>query len=568
MQTEPATAAKSDDRANELVRRWGRMTAARAVWLPQWQEIADLMNTRAAGIVVNYYTPNTVRETVLFDTTAGDALLTMAGGLMSWTMPSSQPWFAFDAPRQLAASDRVRAWAQACSEEMRYILANSSFYTEAHEDLINHCCFGTSALYFNLEEDGHPRFETLSLGSFCIEENDDGEVDTLFREFELPLYQAVEKFGLQNLPKSMQEAHEKPEKRDQTFTFIHAVYPRPEHERPDDRIARLASHGKPWASCYIAMTEKVIVKESGFDFFPFSCGRYLKWRALRNRTAYGYGPGFAALPDTRQINFQQMMMDCMTEKIVRPPMIADASMEGDIVLSSGGITYVDTSISRDRWPEPINMTMPGSYQLGQDRVKMRQDTIKAKFHADLWNMFASLDGIRTATEIRERAAEKIDAITPAFTRLTTEKQIPMLKALFQMLLQAKMLPPPPPEAVIPVSQFMGVIPPPDIQFTSRLAMAVKSMQTVNAQRAVAELMPIAAVRPEVLAGIDWVKFARGECRNAGMPADYLKDEDQVQAELAAQAKMQQQQQQMMMAEQGAKAAGHLGGIPAIKEAMS
>jgi hypothetical protein len=554
-----------DEKARQICGRWSRMVADRAVWLPQWQDIADLMAPRSAGIVQQYYTPNTTRESQLFDTTAGSALMTMAGGLMTWTMPSSEPWFGFDAPRRQAHLDKVKAWAQDCSEETRYLLANSAFYTEAHEDLLNHCAFGTSAMYFNLEE-GKLRFETLTVGSFCVEENRYGLIDTLFREFELPLQQAVDKFGLENLPKTLQDLYEKEEARQQLFTFLHAVFPRPESEIPDG-VNRAASQWKPFASCYVALNEKVIVKEGGFDFFPFSCGRYLKWRALNNRTAYGYGPGFAALPDTRQVNYMQMIQDCGTEKAVRPPMIADTALQGDIVLTAGGITWVEANLGQDRWPKPIEMPGAQYLELGNERIQMRQGTIKAQFYADLFNMFANLEGIRTATEIRERAAEKIDAITPAFTRLTSEKQVPMLQALFSLLMENGMLPMPPPEAVVPVSQFSGVVPMPDVNFTGRLAMAIKSLRTINTQRYIQEILPVAQLRPEIMAPVDWVGYSRGAARDAGIPTEYLKDEDQVAAELAQQAQQQQQMMQMQMAEQGAKAVGHVGGIPAIKDAM-
>ena len=540
------------------------MSDLRAPWLPQWQEIAELMAPRNAGIATKTSTPSTSKESMLFDTTAGRALGTMAGGLMSWTMPSSEPWFAFDAPAQQSKSDKVKAWAQECSERMRYLLANSTFYTEAHEDMLNHCSFGTSCMYMNLEE-GRLRFEVLATGSYCIEENRFGEIDTLFREFEYTAQQAKEEFGEENLPTKILEALKDPDssKAKARFKFLHAVYPRPESERPDG-VGRLAAHGKAFASCYVEMGEKKIVKESGFDYFPFTCGRFLKWTALEGKSPYGYGPGFAALPDTRQINFQQMMMDCLSEKIVRPPMIVDSRMKDGIVLSAGGQNYIEAGWTE---PKPIQIAGNGNYQVGQDRVKMRADSINAQFYVDLFNMFANLEGVRTATEIRERAAEKIDAITPAFTRMSSEKQVPMLKTLFSLCMEAGMLPMPPPEAIQQVSEFLGIVPTPDIQFTSRLALAIKAQRTIASERALQSLIQIAPLRPEVLAPIDWVAYARGTARDAGMPTEYLKDEDQVAAEMAAQAKAQQQQQQMMMLEQGAKAAGHVGGIPAIQQAM-
>lgn len=528
-------------------------------WLTQWQEIADLMAPRSAGISTKTNLPGTSREALLFDTTAGDALQTMAGGLMSWMMPVNEPWFGFDPVRELRGSDRVKKWTQECAELGREYLSNSSFYTESHEDLLAHCGFGTSALYYAME-DGKLRFEHLATSSYCIEENRFGVVDTLFREFEWTIEEAAKHFGAASLSKKSQEAltGDDDKRKLAKIKILHAVYPRPDSERPDNDLARMADWGKPFASCYVEIADKHEIKESGFDVFPFAVGRYLKWTALEGKTAYGYGPGFAALPDTRQINFLQMMMDCEAEKRVRPPMIADSRMEGDIVLSAGGITYIDAGQFE---PKPINIE--GNYSIGQDRVKMRQDAIRAKFHAQLFNMFEGLDGVRTATEINERAAEKITAITPAFSRIANEKHTPMLQDLFGMWMEAGLLPTPPPEAVQRVSEFVGIVPNPAISFSSRLALAIKSLRNIDADRHIQRIVAIAPLRPEVLEPFDWIKWARGSARDAGVPTDYILDEEVVQQNMQAKAQAAAAQAQMQMVEQGAKALGAVGGVDAL-----
>jgi len=542
------------DLGKKLCERWQRMQADRMPWMTQWQEIAELMAPRSGGITSKSNLPSTSREGMLFDTTAGDSLQIMAGGLMSWMMPANEPWFGFEPTRELRSSDRVKKWTQECSELAREYLSNSSYYTEAHEDLLAHCGFGTSALYFALE-DGALRFEHLPTGSYCIEENRFGVVDVLFREFEWTVEESAKFFGEESLSQKSREALKDDKRKLGKIKILHAAYPRT--ERPSDEISRMADWGKAFASCYVEIAEKNILRESGFDSFPFSVGRYLKWTALEGKTAYGYGPGFAALPDTRQINFLQMMMDCEAEKRVRPAMIADARMEGDIVLSAGGITYIEQGMFE---PKPISVG--GDYNVGQDRVKMRQDAIRAKFHAQLFNMFEGLDGVRTATEINERAAEKITAITPAFSRDANEKRTPMLQALFGMWMESGMMPAPPPEAIQRISEFVGIVPNPVITFSSRLALAIKSLRNIDADRHIQRIMAIAQMRPEVMEPFDWIKWARGSARDAGVPTDYILDEEVMAQNMQAKAQAAAAQAQMQMVEQGAKAVGNLKGAMA------
>lgn len=77
--SEPSNVAKVE-RGVKLMRRWQSMSSELALWKPQWQDIADHMMPRSAGINTKYESPNTNREILLFDTTAGDAAMTMAGG--------------------------------------------------------------------------------------------------------------------------------------------------------------------------------------------------------------------------------------------------------------------------------------------------------------------------------------------------------------------------------------------------------------------------------------------------------------------------------------------------------
>lgn len=545
--------------AEKLCRRWQVMQADRMPFLSIWQEIADLMATRSGGINTKVETPDTAKDSALFDTTAGDALLTMAGGLMSWTMPVNEPWFNFEPIRELRGSERTRRWSMECSELAREYLGNSAYYTEAHEDLLSHCGFATSAMYFNIEE-GKLRFEHLPTGSYCIEENAFGVVDTLFREFEWTVEKAEDYFGEENLSEATQKLCKGDKERQSKIKILHAVYRRSDSERPSDPLARRAGWGKEFASYYVESAQKHILREGGFDYFPFSVGRYLKWTALSGNAPYGYGPGFAALPDTRQINFLQMVMDCEAEKRVRPPMIADERMEGDLILSAGGINYIAQGMFEPR-PIPVE----GNYQIGVDRYKMRQDMIRAKFHAQLFNMFEGLDGIRTATEINERAAEKITTITPAFSRIANEKHTPMLQALFAMWLENGMLPTPPQEAIQPVSDTMGFVPAPVVTFSSRLALAIKNLRNVQADRHIQRIVSIAPLRPEVLEPFDWIKWARGSAEDSGVPSEYLLPDEVVQRNMQAKQQAAAAAAQMQMMEQGAKAVGAIGGPEGIKQ---
>jgi hypothetical protein len=275
-------------------------------------------------------------------------------------------------------------------------------------------------------------------------------------------------------------------------------------------------------------------------------------------SAYGYGPGFGALPDARQGDFINMMLDIAAEKIVRPSMVAPQELEGQLYLTAGGVTYAPAGMpSNAIYPIPQS----GDYSVGQERVKMRKDVVNSWFHVELFNMFATLDSDRrqmTAFEINQRVSQKVELIEPAYSRISNEKHTPMLRRLFSLMLDANMLPQPPEEALIQVSEFMAVTPPPSVSYSSRLALAIRRRHNLAFEEALSLDMQIyAAGDQSALDDYNMPRIRRDRARNLGLPPEWMRSEEEVAQVQQQRAEAQQAQAQMMMLEQGSKVAANV-----------
>lgn len=560
-------AARDAELALRLVRKLQVLEGERAPWDAQWQEIAEKFMPRKAQITARRMHADSSLESRIFDTTAHDALETMAAGLMAWTTPSSEPWFALEPVLSLRRSDRVKMWLQDVTQLMQEYLANSNYYTERHENLLNKCCFGTNAMFCELV-DGQLRFEAFPVGSYCIEEDAFGQVAALYRKFPLTALQAVEMFGAEALSEKTRGLARDVQKQSQVVEFLHAVYERPAGDVPSGAHPAAGIY-KPWASCYVELAEKRLVRESGFDSFPVACARYLKWDSFGVRSPWGYSPAFAALPDARQINFLSAMLDVAVERAVDPALVVPDEMEGEIITTARGLNYVDRNVEPGRWPRELFKVPPLDY--GEALLERKKKAIEAKFHVELFKMFAQIQRQMTAREVAERAGERLTLITPAFTRDTTEECAPLLRRVFLLCAQAGLLPPPPNEAIVSVNGSMAEVPDPKVTFTSRLALAIKSLRNVAAERTMERTMErdmqLAAVRPDILDNYDFDRMVRDGALANGMPADWLVDEQERDAQRQAKAQAAQQQQQMAMMEQGAKAVGAMGGPEALAGLM-
>jgi hypothetical protein len=314
----------------------------------------------------------------------------------------------------------------------------------------------------------------------------------------------------------------------------------------------------PIASIYMERDTKKIVRESGYAEMPVMITRYLEWGTGMGGL-YGWCPSFAAMPEARQLNFLQEMMDALAEKMAFPPLLAPDELEGEIDSNASGVTYFSRELAQTL---PKEWQTAGRYDVGVDRVKERQAAINDAFHVDLFQMFAQIDKQMTAREVAERSSEKLIQFSPTFARLTGELLNPLLERVFGILLRAGKLPPVPEEMIEPISDTEGFVPPPKIQYTSRIALALRSLPSLGWQRTLERLGATAQMNPGVLDLYDFDKAERSAGLADGIAAEIIRPEAEVaemrQARAEAQAAQEQQQQAMMAADAAAK----LGKVPA------
>jgi len=542
----------SPELAKRLLDRHATLKGDRAPWDAFWQEVGDYVMPRKAEITSRVDTPSTAKHQTLFDSTTVRSNNILANGQLAWMTPHSSVWCSFDAPPELAGNDAVAQWFKRCTEIMHLELARSNFYSEIHELYLDRGAFGTAAIFCEEGRRGPLRFETWNVGSYSIAEDDEGYVDTMSREYCFTLRQAAQHFGEENLSEPMRKAlaENNPKKLDERHTFIHMIYPRnPEEIDP----SKADPANMPIASVYIDEKAKQIVRISGFRELPFFVTRFLKW----GKAAYGWSPSWLALPDARQLNFLEMNLDALAEVTAFPRMLIPQNYVGDIDTRAGGVTYFDANNPN---AIPREWATAGRYDVGLDRANRKQKAIEAAFHVDLFQMFAQLErGNMTATEVAERAAEKLIQFSPTFARMTTELFNPMLRRVFALLLRGGFFPPVPQEAIIQDAAG-AYLPEPKISYSSRIAMSIRALENNAFARSLSMVMPLAQIRPDVLDNYDFDRIIRDSSRNDGVPAEWLADAETVAQVRQARAEAAAQQAQMEQAQMLADAAGKAGNI--------
>jgi len=546
-----------DKKALEIIARNDQLKAARSVFESIWQELAYVIQPRKDNIQ-QQSSPNADLNAWLFDTTAIDANLTLSAGQLQYITPSSERWFSYQYPAQLAARqpdgeipDDAAQWFAQCTEIAIRELAGSNFYTEVHEMYLDRGGFGTAALYVQEGKRAALNFHCPRVGSYCIAEDDEGFVDTVFREFQMTARQMVQKFGEKEVGEKVLKAYKEPRTMETKFTVIHAVYPRAEDQR---EYGKRDGRNKAIASCYVCREDQKVIRESGYDETPYSVTRYLTW----NEEVYGYCPAIDVLPTIRQVNFIEKQMDALAEKTAYPPVLIPESMENAVDLRAAGVTLFDPNNPNAMPKEWATM---GRYDIGLQRTQMKQEAIKKAFHNDLFQMFAGLDRDITAYQAMQMASEKLVMFSPTFTRLTTEFCTPCTQSIFAILYRGGYFPDAPASVFAPNQRGEMELVLPQVAYTSKVALAIKALENRSIMELISILGPILSVSPDAIDNVEVDKLVRTLMRNQSMPTQVIRPMEEVLAKRDARAQQMAAQQAIASAQGVAAAAKDLGSAP-------
>jgi hypothetical protein len=203
------------------------------------------------------------------------------------------------------------------------------------------------------------------------------------------------------------------------------------------------------------------------------------------------------LPDILQLHQMQRRLAETIDKMVRPPMLADASMKNEPAsIIAGCVTYVP-SLAKDTGMRPAYLVNPQVDHL-MKLIEQIQNRIKIWFHNDTFQAISEMQGVqpRNELEINERLGEKLLKLGPVIERNVREDAIGMTRIV--SIMARRGLVPPKPDSLrgLPVS----------IKFTSKLAQIQEALRTGSMERTISMAGRMEAVLPGTLDNFDGDKF--------------------------------------------------------------
>jgi len=528
-----------DDRARVLLKRLDKLAVQRSTWEHHWQEVAEYVVPRKAD-VTKQRSSGDKRMEQIYDGTAIHAAEMLSASLHGMLTNPSMQWFDLAyLDEDLNTDDEAKEYLEAVTEIMQREFQRSNFAEQIHELYSDLVTFGTGVMMIDAAPEAQGvRFGTRHISECYLSEDQFGRVDTVFRKFKMPVRSVAMMFGAENLGEKMQRKLERDPYEE--VTLVHIVMPRTERD-----VQRIDANNKPFASIYIDPGEKIIIREGGYDEFPYVCPRWLKSSFEQN---YGRSPAMTSLPDAKMINAMSRVTIMAAQKQVDPPlMVPDDGFMLPIRTTPGGLNFYRGG-TRDRI-EPLQIG--ANNPLGLNLEEQRRTAIRAAFYVD--QLVLGQGPQMTATEVVQRTEEKMRLLGPVLGRLQAELLQPMIERVFAVLNRQNKLPAAP--------EFLNDRDL-DIEYVSPLAKAQRQSDVQGIMRLFELLSPLAGIDPGVFDHLDTDGLVRYMLHTLSIPARVTKGEGEIMRERSQRQEQAAMQQQMNEATQTAEALGAVA--PAIK----
>jgi hypothetical protein len=517
-----------DDRVRAVLDRFDDLQSARSSFDQGWRLLGELIAPNRRYDLTQL--PGDLRRRRLVDPIGVLCKTRLASFLYGYQLSPSEPWVKPGLLDRDATSEEAD-WFDAASWRMHAHLSGptSPIATQLAEALEDIVAAAHTIMFRPQTLGGLPRAQTLPIAECYLDDDGEGRIDTLYREFTLKAHRAAERW-----PKveTLAELAQRDPRQD--CRFVHAIEPRA-GGKPGARGAL-----KPWTSTIVWQDKGALIEDDkGFDKFRFSVGRF----ARRPGEVYGDGPGWQAYPAVYTANRMAEAVLRAAELRVDPVLFGDASIFGGrLDRRAGAFNPVSGAAMFARSPNEVvgRLDIAGDVGLGVEMLERQRRQVEALFYID-W-LTPSEGPQKTATEIMDRRDLRLRMLAPLSARIEQEFLNPFVEDIFLAMLKAKMFPPPP-----------DSLRRQDIGFTyeSPLSLMQRGQHVDAIRRTFQIAAEAAAFDPSAAQMLRADRMLRDAARLSGIPERNLRSFEELEAARAANAEGAAQSQAL----EDAKTAG-------------
>ena len=466
------------------------------------RDLNDFILSRRAQFTLSDNNRGERRNLKIINSTATLSARTLRSGMMGGITSPARPWYKLSThDPALAEYGPVKEWLHAVTSGMRSVHLRSNLYNSLPIVYGDVGVFATAAMLVEEHFDKVLHTTPLPIGSYRIALNNEGMVETFFREFRWTVRQVVQEFGeytangellTHNLSQSVQNALGQ-SNLDQHVDICHVIQRNSDYspDRFGSKMYESVYYEKTTETDKNSPAHEIYLRDAGYDYFPVLAPRW----EVSGGDIYGTDcPGMTGLGDIKALQTMEKRKAQAVEKMVNPPMKGPVSMRGQSAsVLPGDMTYTDEREGQKGFG-PVYEIDPRVNELSVEIAK-HEARIQRAFYEDLFLMLAQSDRREiTAREIDERHQEKLLALGPVLEGLNQDLLDPLIDITFLLMHRQGLLPPPPPELE---NEDLKV------EYISIMHQAQKIAGLEGIERFTDYALNLAAANPQVLDKVDF-----------------------------------------------------------------
>ena len=544
-----------DQRHTKLLEDGRRLFSDREVLHSFWQEVALQFYPEVADFTSSRYVGEEFADhlstsyPLLARRTLGDSLSAL---LRPVSLDTTSPgvWFSIRADGQRDEDTAARRALERMTGVMRRAMYDraAQFVRATKEGDHLFATFGQAPLHIGLSRAKDTLlYQCWHLRDVAWTENAEGRINAVWRQWKPTATQLIDSFGA----KAAKQVHEK--LRDSPYAKVscwHIVI-------EADLYERRGSGGKkvrtPWVSIWIDADNEHVMEETGVWARGYVIPRWVTVPGSQ----YASSPAVtAALPDARLMQAMTLTLLEAGEKFADPPVVAtQESIRSDIQLFAGGVTWIDAEYD-ERLGEALRpLYQPQAGQGVGIGLQMRADVremIAKAFFLDSLSLPPADVRDMTAFETAQRISEWIRRAMPIFEPMEFEYNGAVCEETFDILMRNG--------AFGPMDELPDSLRGADIvfKFESPLHESADRRKGQKFLEAKAALVQAAELDPGALPMLDARKTLRDVLASIGVPADWTRDEREMEEIEQARQEAAAAQQMVGGAAAGAEIARNLG----------
>jgi len=520
----------------------GRLKTARVEEFAHWRECAEWIDPRRGEWLWTEKKDRGKLHGRIIDNVAFHASKVGAANMQSGLTSRSRAWFRLATSNlSLNKDPEAKKWLREVETILIEIFDRSNFYETTRTNYRELFNFGQGAFSIVPDFDNVIRCRQHTIGSYYLGISSKGEVDTFSEEFVLTIGQMLERYDLEKMSRSAQQAVRE-KKYEATVKIRRLIEP---------NRGSLYKPGTPgWQGADFRVIEwdpadnmkMPLALEPEYEF-PTIVPR---WETMSDHAYAATWPGAEALGDVKQYQSDLIEFARSIQQNSNPATIGDPALKGQMgrELRPGERLFATELQGQQALRRAIEFNPLINEQLAN--LQRQERKIQDRYHYDVFQAISRIEGGNMrVVEIDARVREQMSQLGPIVEGLAEQQNDPAIFRTYRIAERAGIIPEPP-------ENLVGV--PIKVDYISILAQSQKSANIDKLDRYFIAATNVQQVDPYARHRFNGDAWMKEQAEQLGVPPAVVRSDKDYDELVAQDIQAQQQAAAQQAAVDGAKAA--------------